>query len=68
MSQHCSNGMIERDERKPRGAQAYRGVRLERVDVAPRSRIDRRMALPWGESSGPGRVEAAPPQDLESSQ
>jgi len=57
----------ERDERIPRGAQPGRGVRQERVDVAPRSRIDGRMALPWCESSKPGRSEVAPPQDLESS-
>lgn len=64
---HFSNGMIE-DGPSVDGAQPGCGVRLERVDVAPRSRIDRRMALPWGESSGSGRAEVAPPQDLESSQ
>lgn len=59
--------LLERDDRRPRGAQPGRGVRQERVDIAPRSRTDRRMALSWGGSSGPGRAEVAPPQDRECS-
>lgn len=59
--------LLELDDRKPMGAQAERGVRQERVDVAPSSRIDWRIALPWDESSEPGRVEVAPPQDIECS-
>lgn len=57
--------LLERDERRPRGAPPGCGVRLERIGVAPRSRIDRQMALLQGVSIEPGRVEVAPPQYLD---
>lgn len=58
--------LLEQEEPRPRGASPGSVVRWERVEVAPRSRIDRRMALLRGVSIDPGRVEVAPPQNLDS--